>query len=74
MKYVIMAAAFALAVSFGVPAQAAPVNLGALTSHANTGDAVQKVWHHRRWHHRRWHHRRWHHRRWYHRRRGSWWR
>jgi hypothetical protein len=55
MKYAILAAAFAVTVSFGLSAHAAPISSSALKFEASRSDAVQQVgWDSRhRWHGRR---------------------
>jgi hypothetical protein len=55
MKYGILAAAFAVMASFGLPAQAAPLSSSALNLEVTKTDAVQKVWWegYRRWRGRR---------------------
>ncbi|HZV21109.1 MAG TPA: hypothetical protein VE986_06145 [Hyphomicrobiales bacterium] len=49
MRYAIMAAAFAAAVSYGTAAHAAPTDFGALKLEASKDSAIQKVWHCRYW-------------------------
>jgi hypothetical protein len=55
MKYAILAAAFAVTVSFGLPAQAAPLTSSASKLEVTKAASVQKVWWDgsHRWHGRR---------------------